>query len=79
MKHIASKQAIGDSFCDIVMDLLFYLFGPPAQLVESKFPNQGLNPCPLQWKPGVLTTGPPGKSPETFRDSRAVCQNIVSA
>ena len=23
---------------------------------------QGLNPCPLQWKPGVLTTGPPGKS-----------------
>ena len=23
---------------------------------------QGLNSCPLQWKLGVLTTGPPGKS-----------------
>ena len=23
--------------------------------------NQGLNPCPLQWKYGVLTTGPPRK------------------
>ena len=26
------------------------------------FPDQGLNLCPLQWKHGVLTTGPPGKS-----------------
>ena len=25
--------------------------------VESWFPNQGSNPCPLQWKLGVLTTG----------------------
>ena len=23
-------------------------------------PNQGLNPCPRQWKRGVLTIGPPG-------------------
>ena len=29
---------------------------------ESQFPDQGLNLCPLQWKHGVLTTGPPGKS-----------------
>ena len=28
----------------------------------SSFPNQGWNPCPLQWKCGILTTGPPGKS-----------------
>ena len=27
------------------------------------FPNQGWNPCHLQWKPTVLTAGPPG-SPE---------------
>ena len=27
-----------------------------------KFLDQGSNPCPLQWKHGVLTTGPPGKS-----------------
>ena len=28
----------------------------------SLFPDQGSNPCPLQWKFRVLTTGPPGKS-----------------
>ena len=27
----------------------------------SYFPDQGLNLRPLQWKLGVLTTGPPGK------------------
>ena len=27
-------------------------------------PDKGLNLCPLQWKHGVLTTGPPGKSPK---------------
>ena len=26
------------------------------------FPDQGLYPGPLQWKHGVLTTEPPGKS-----------------
>ena len=30
--------------------------------VGSQFPDQGLNPCPLHWEHGVLTTGPPGKS-----------------
>ena len=29
---------------------------------DLKLPNQGLNPFSLQWKCGVLTTGPPGKS-----------------
>ena len=28
------------------------------------FPDQGSNPCPLHWKGGVLTTGPPGKFQE---------------
>ena len=28
---------------------------------DLKLPNQGLNPCLLQWKRGVLTTRPPGK------------------
>ena len=27
-----------------------------------QFPNQGLNPGPLQWKHSVLTPGPPGNS-----------------
>ena len=26
------------------------------------FSDQWLNPCPLHWEHGVLTTGPPGKS-----------------
>ena len=30
--------------------------------VASYFPDQGSNPHPLQWKHGVLTTAPPGKS-----------------
>ena len=40
----------------------FLFFGYAAQHVESLFPNQGSNLCSLQWKLGVLTTGPPGKS-----------------
>ena len=36
------------------------------QLAESLFPNQGLNLGPLQWKLRVLTTRPPGNSPEIF-------------
>ena len=34
----------------------------PCSLQDLKFPKQGSNPCPLQWKHRVLTTGPPGKS-----------------
>ena len=33
------------------------------QLVRS-VPYQGSNPSPLHWKQGVLTSGPPGKSPK---------------
>ena len=35
----------------------------PCGLWDLKVPNQGSNPCPLQWKRGVLTTGPPEESP----------------
>ena len=34
------------------------------QLVESLFPDQGLNPGPQQWEHGVLTTRPPENSQE---------------
>ena len=30
------------------------------------FPDQGSNLCPLHWKGGVLTTGPPGKSKKSL-------------
>ena len=39
-------------------------------------PDKGSNPCPLQWKRGVLTTGPPGKSPENLLMTPHHLQNI---
>ena len=42
----------------------FFIFGCAAQHVGSQFPDQGWNPRPLQWKRGVLTTGPPRRSQE---------------
>ena len=49
----------------------FLFFGHTTQLAGSQFPNQELNPCPLHWKWGVLTTGPPGKSPSEIVNQRA--------
>ena len=43
---------------------LFFFFAP--RHVESQFPHQGLNLCPLHWKCRVLTTVPSGKSSESF-------------
>ena len=42
--------------------LFFSLFGYIMQHVRSQFPEQGLNLCSLQWKHGILTTGPPRNS-----------------
>lgn len=41
---------------------------PPTLLLSILFPlhDQGWDPCPLQWKLRVLTTGPSGKSPSVF-------------
>ena len=38
------------------------LFGQAMWHVGSYFPDQGLNPCPLQWRSRVLTTGLPGRT-----------------
>ena len=43
-----------------IIVLFFFFLAAPC--VMRNFPDQGLNLCPLQWKRGVLTTGPPGKS-----------------
>ena len=37
----------------------FFFFGCTLQRAESSFTDQGLNPHLLQWKFGVLATGPP--------------------
>ena len=43
--------------------------GHATQLVGSQLPDQGSNPCPLQQKHIVLTTGLPGKFPGSLNDS----------
>lgn len=47
-----------------------------AYLVGSQFPNLGLNPCPLKWKPTVLTNGPPGNSKHVFQCSLKPVEKI---
>ena len=51
------------------MVILLIYFGHVAHHVESQFPNQGSNPCPLQWKHGVLITEPPRKSLHFIQNS----------
>ena len=38
----------------------FLFLAAPRGMRDLSSPTQGLNLCPLQWKCGVLTTGPPG-------------------
>ena len=45
-------------------NLFLFSFWPCHQLVRTEFPNQGLNPCPPQWKNKVLTAEPSGYSLE---------------
>ena len=44
--------------------LSIYLFWLPC---ASQFPDQGVDPRPLQWKCRDLPTGPPGKSPRFLK------------
>ena len=40
--------------------LFFFFFWLHRAACRILVPRPGSNPCPLQWKRGVLTTGPPG-------------------
>ena len=51
-----------DSKLLVTTTSLLLLFLAPAHSRWDKFPDQESNPCLLQWKHGVLTTGPPRKS-----------------
>ena len=59
--------AISCSLCDLwhltwcQAQQTFYFIYLATRLAGSD-PNRELNPCPLQWKCGVLNTGPPGNS-----------------
>ena len=64
--HLLFLFSFKSSVCVFSVFLFHFFFFSPlghsAQHVGSQFPKQGLNPGPLQWKHGVLITGPPGKS-----------------
>ena len=55
INHCAGTFKSGEKYGNI-------FFGGGGWHAGSQFPHQGSNPCPLQWKRRVLTTGPPGKS-----------------
>ena len=45
---------------DAIIVCIFLFWLSPASC--GIFPDWGLNPCPVYWELGVLTSGPPGKS-----------------
>ena len=49
-----------------MLKIYLFIFWPCCMHAGSYFPNLGSNPHPPQWKLGVLTTGPLGKSLEYF-------------
>lgn len=65
--HPWSEDKDSKTVLDVKWDIAdTWLFGcffwPCMWHVESWFPDQGWNPCPLHWKCRVLTSGPHGKS-----------------
>ena len=60
-----------------------FFFCCTGQHVGSQFPNQGLNPRPLQWKHRDLTTALPGKSHVllflSFKISLSILDNSPSS
>ena len=56
------RDSDGRYFVFIFVWLVFGLFCCTVWPEGSYFPDQGLNPCPLQWKHRFLTTEPPRKS-----------------
>ena len=46
---------------------IYLFFTTPCSLWDP----QGLNPCPQQWRHGILTTGPPGNSLTSFFNAQS--------
>ena len=42
--------------------IAYFFLWPRHVAWRIQFPDQWSNPCPQQWKQGILATGPPGKS-----------------
>ena len=60
--HLLKIQAWSFYFFLFFYYYYYYIFGCATRHAKSQFPDGGPNLCPLQWKYGVLTTGPPGNS-----------------
>ena len=62
MRNFLGQPTISGNVC-----IFFFFFsGCAAWLAGSYFPSQGTEPRPWQWKPRVLTTGPPGNFQEMY-------------
>ena len=70
------------TFCRTKSAFVFVFFFFNQSNIMQDLSSQGSDPCPLQWKCRVLTTGPPGKSqslwffcnrPEGFLQSSSHC------
>ena len=55
------------------LDHFFFFLATPCSMWN--FPEQGSSLCPLHWKCGVLTTGPPGKSWAVY--SSSISQSLL--
>ena len=60
MPQVPPTRWVTFSFFFFEEEVLYFILA--THHVGSYFPDQGWNPCPLQWKGGVLTTSLPGKS-----------------
>ena len=55
-------QSLHPPVSNSLIFLSFFFFWPPLAACGILLPQPGIEPMPLQWKHGVLTTGPLGKS-----------------
>ena len=62
-----------------LLSFSFFFFLLLCILHRSYFPDQGLNPCPLQCKYGVLTAGLPGKTPNSLFLNTLSCSSDRSS
>ena len=55
------------------VSLLFWFGAGACSLWNFSSTGQASNPCPLQWKHGVLTSRPPWKSDKLFFHDVSMC------
>ena len=61
---LSSFRKYSDQLMKRRNSFFFFFFLPHCSACGILVPNKGLNPGPRQWTRQVLSTGPPGNSPE---------------